>query len=89
MKTSANISANPHLTTHHPVRNCQCSSDLPVRVMVVYAIRRTVRQSTFGDGGFFDIVCPPGGRLKMSIGCSASPPSLKPSPLFQFKVFQG
>jgi len=49
-----------HLTTHHSMRSSSCRSDLPVRVLMVYPIRR-----------FCDIVCPPGGRLKMRIGFSA------------------
>ena len=51
-----------HLTTHHPVRNCQRSSDSPVRVPMAYAI-----------GRFSDIARPPGGRLKMGHGVSFPP----------------
>ena len=53
LRSVENFPVNPHLTTHHPVINCKCSSDPPVRVPVAYAIRRLC-----------DIVCPPGGRTK-------------------------
>ena len=61
MKTSVKISENSHLTTHHPVRNCQRSSDPPVRVPMAYAIGRfsdiplTPARRTFKNGsrGFF------------------------------------
>ena len=56
-------SAVSHLTTHHPVRNCKRSSDLPVRVPVAHAIRR-----------FRDLFCPPGERLKMRIGSQSLRP---------------
>ena len=56
------ISSFSHLTTHHPVRNCQRSSDPPVRVPMAYAI-----------GRFSDIARPPGGRLKMGHGVAFPP----------------
>jgi hypothetical protein len=60
----SNFSQFYHLTTLHPMRKYPSSSDPPARVTMAHAIRRPVRQSSFGDGGFFDIVRPPGGRLK-------------------------
>jgi len=70
---------------------------------MAYAMRRPVRQrvrhrppgyggSSFGGGGFFDIVCPPGGRLIIKNGVSPVPPKPKtqsPEPRFQIKVNQG
>ena len=88
--------SNFHLTNHHPGLNSKSSSDHPVRVRMVYAIRRPGRRS-FSGGGFFDIVRPSGGRLNLremvsKDSCPTSAYSSDPRPksfLFQFKVSQG
>ena len=62
---------------------------------MAYAIRRPcpplwrwrpVRHGFLSVGGIFDIVCPPGGRLKMRIGFSAGfcpPGKIQPNPAFE------
>jgi hypothetical protein len=80
------------LTTANPVLGFPCGSDHPVRVLMADAIRRPVRQSSFGDGGFFDIVRPPGGRLKFPQTIRVAHPVPKtrsPTPSGQIRVNPG
>ena len=85
----SNFSQFYHLTTLHPMRKYPSSSVPPVRALVAYAIGRPVRQSSFGGGGFFDIVRPPGGRLKFLQTIRVARPAPKtrsPTPSGQIRV---